>query len=144
MLRIYFVGLTLLAFNGIVSASTCNNLEAAKVEAKPAIQLTITEAQKTPTSKQISQSSLDTVLCMLVTKKVTGGRPLELDKQSTPAEIAEERVRAEKDVDLQKSIARMNLRSDSKSLSLLLSAVYDDAGYYHLRNLELLKIKNNP
>jgi hypothetical protein len=141
MLRTCSLGLALIALNNLVYASC--DLETAKNNAKPAIQLTVTEAQKAPSSKQISQSSLDTVLCLLLTKKVTGGRPLELNQPPKPADIAEEQSRSQKDATLQQIIARMNLRSDSKSLSLLLAAVYDDAGYYILRDIELLKIKNN-
>ncbi len=115
--------------------------DATKPETEPRIQKVLLDASQNASAKRIPVASFSTVACLLLGRTSTGGRQLEKERPPTAAEIAEERTKAQVDLDLQKSIRTLALQSDGKASSLLLASLYDDEGYYLLRDAEVAKVR---
>jgi hypothetical protein len=133
----------LLAVSLIFSQAVFANCvsDAAKPEIEPRIQKVVADASQSASAKRIPVASFSTVACLILGRTSTGGRQLEKARPPSAEEIAEEKAKAQTDTDLQKNIRALSLQSDGKTSSLLLAALYDDDGYYLLRDLEVAKIR---
>jgi len=140
-MRIYHLCLLVSGF--IFSHTSFANCvdDAAKPETEPHIQKVVFEASQNASVKRIPITSFRTVACFLLGRASTGGRQLEKMRPPSFEEIAEEKVKARADVDLQKNIRALGLQSDGKALSMLLAAMYDEEGYYLLRDAEVEKVR---
>jgi hypothetical protein len=102
----------------------------------------ISAAQQSPASKKVQATSFESIVCALLGRTATGGRQLEENTPPTPKEIQKEAMEAKKNKDLQQTITLFGLKSDGKDSSLLLASLYDEEGYYLLRDIEIEKIKS--
>lgn len=122
------------------SFASCST-DAAKPETDPRIQKVVLEASQNAATKRIPAASFSAVACLILGRTSTGGRQLEKNRPPSAAEITEEKAKAQADADLQKSIRALALQSDGNASSLLLAALYDDEGYYLLRDIEVSKVR---